>query len=320
MPGHRYAPRHAQRYTHRKNVLTQQLAPADIANPIKRFAWALRSEQILARNRGYQLVIALLLVLAMLTLAQMYASAQSSDDEKLARGMRLYNENCAVCHGPNGEGRVGAQLAKNWPSIRPELTVKTIIENGVAGSPMPAWSQAKGGPLSAEDIDALVYYILSWQTGGFPQFTPPPTVTAHPPITPIPNVAGDPNLGAVLYGQNCAVCHGPNGEGRIGATLAKAWSGVRPDLLIKATIQNGVSGSPMPAWSQAKGGPLSDTDIDNLVAYILTLESSAVTQPQPSPTPAETASPFSGWGGVIFTIVLLVILIGAAILFQAHKA
>ena len=135
--------------------------------------------------------------------------AQVGDDEKLVRGMQLYNGNCAVCHGLNGEGRVGATLAKDWPSIRPDLTVKTIIESGVSGSPMPAWSQANGGPLSAEDIDALVFYILSWQTGGFPQITPFPTATFHPPIPPVADVSGDPNQGALLYNQNCLMCHGP---------------------------------------------------------------------------------------------------------------
>ena len=95
-------------------------------------------------------------------------SAQAPSPEQLEEGARLYAENCAVCHGPNGEGRVGATLAKDWPAIRPDMTVRNVIVNGVSGSPMPAWSEVKGGPLTDAQIDALTAFILSWQTGGYP--------------------------------------------------------------------------------------------------------------------------------------------------------
>jgi hypothetical protein len=39
--------------------------------------------------------------------------------------------------------------------------VRTIIASGIAGSQMPAWSQANGGPLSEQDIDDLVTFILT---------------------------------------------------------------------------------------------------------------------------------------------------------------
>ncbi|MEW5869666.1 MAG: c-type cytochrome [Chloroflexota bacterium] len=274
-----------------------------------------RAASLLARRLG----LALLLALALLAWTQWGVRAQDSTDDKLVRGARLYSENCAVCHGPNGEGRVGARLAKNWPSIRPDLTVKTIIENGVSGSPMPAWSQAQGGPLSATDIDALVYYILSWETGGPPQITPWPTATPRPVVMPIPGVQGDPNQGALLFDQNCAVCHGPNGEGRIGATLAKAWAGVRPELAIRATIQYGVPGSPMPAWSQAQGGPLSNAEIDDLVSFIISLQKAPALQIQPTPAPAWKPSTLSGWPGALLFIVLLAAVLVIAAWIQRRK-
>ena len=255
----------------------------------------------------------------LLTSLQM-ASAQEPNQEQLELGGRLYAENCAVCHGADGQGRVGATLAKNWPSIRPDLTVKATIENGVAGSPMPAWSQANGGPLTAEEIEALVVYILSWETGG-PRFIPPTsTLGPRPVITPIPNVAGDPNRGALLYEQNCAVCHGANGEGRVGATLGRAWSGIRVDLRLESVITNGIEGSPMPAGSQVNGGPLSEEDIADLVSYILTLPvASTLTQPvQPGTTPS-ALSWLSGWGGVIITVLLLALLIAVAVLVQTKR-
>ncbi|HZD55418.1 MAG TPA: c-type cytochrome, partial [Anaerolineales bacterium] len=66
-------------------------------------------------------------------------SAQEDNQKQIEEGARLFAENCAVCHGPDGKGRIGATLAKDWPSIRPDLEIKTTISRGVAGSPMPAW-------------------------------------------------------------------------------------------------------------------------------------------------------------------------------------
>src|SRR5512139_86679 len=106
--------------------------------------------------------VALLLALILLAMASIAAQAgEPAQDPTTQLGAQLYAENCAVCHGADGQGRVGATLAKDWPSIRPDLRVRAVIENGVQGSPMPAWSLAKGGPFTDEEIDSLVCYILS---------------------------------------------------------------------------------------------------------------------------------------------------------------
>jgi len=80
---------------------------------------------------------------------------------------------------------VGATLAKAWPSIRPDLRVRETIENGVPGSPMPAWSQQKGGPLSDQDMNDVVAFILSW----LPPVAETPTVPAA-----VPAIAGRTGL------------------------------------------------------------------------------------------------------------------------------
>lgn len=239
--------------------------------------------------------------------------------EQLTLGAQLYAENCAVCHGDNGEGRVGATLAKDWPSIRPELTVRTIIEQGVPGSVMPAWGQKFGGPFTQGELDALIMFILTWQTGNPPDLTPLPTATLRPVVSPVPDVEGDPNRGGVLYDENCAMCHGANAEGRVGATLAKSWPGIRPDLSIKTTIANGVPGSPMPAWSQANGGPLSEQDQNDLVAFILAIPAAQVLQPTAMQPGAATMPWLRGWGGFFIWMVLLVLILGIAWLIQRQS-
>lgn len=247
------------------------------------------------------LLIGILVILAAMQFSP--ASAQGCDDpEVISQGASIYIENCAVCHGADGQGRVGATLAKDWPSIRPDLRVRETIANGAPGALMPAWSQANGGPLSEEEIDALTCYILSWQTGGAVVSFPMPTQISGPAMTPPPGVSGDPNSGAILYQQNCAVCHGEQGEGRIGATLAKDWPSFRPDLRVKSVILTGVEEAAMPAWGQANGGPLTEDEIDDIVAYILTW--SAV----PGVEVTETPEPSPGFlGGWPFIVILFLV-------------
>jgi mono/diheme cytochrome c family protein len=244
--------------------------------------------------------------------------AQTGQD-LLEEGAVLYIENCLVCHGDMGQGRVGATLAKDWPSIRPDLTIRNAIAVGVAGSPMPAWSQANGGPLSEAQIDALVAYILSWESGEPFVYIPAWTPTARPPITPVADVTGDPNQGAVLYDANCTVCHGAEGEGRAGATLARDWPSIRPDLSVSNVIANGVAGSPMPAWSQANGGPLSNQEIADITAFILTLPAIRIDSALPIPTtPSDTLGRMSGITGIVVTLALFTFVV-SLILFVQRK-
>jgi mono/diheme cytochrome c family protein len=260
----------------------------------------------------------ILLVIFLITLFQFTPGlAQECTEDQLDQGGKLYAENCAVCHGADGQGRVGATLAKDWPSIRPDLRVRTVIEEGVAGSPMPAWSQANGGPLTDEEVDSLVCYILSWQSGGAPAIYPTPTAMQRPVLTPPPGVSGDPNTGAIIYDQNCAVCHGMDGEGRVGATLAKDWPSIRPDLAIKATIERGIQGSAMPAWSQSNGGPLTEEEVNNLVAYILTWSTPA-NPPTLAPAPVPT-EPGQGAGWQVWVILGIILVVVVAVGFYISR-
>ncbi len=268
----------------------------------------------LHRPRNISWLLIFVLGLTLLWLAPGMAQ-EGTDEETLQEGALLYNENCLVCHGPEGRGRIGATLDKDWPSIRPDLQIEATISRGVSGSVMPAWSQDNGGPLTQDEIDALVAYILSWETNGEILILPTSTALPRAALTPPPDVSGDPNDGAVLYEHNCQVCHGAEGRGRIGATLNKDWPSIRPDLQIQATISRGVSGSVMPAWSQDNGGPLTNDDIDNLVAYILTWSTQenppTVTAAAPTPV-ANTNEGLSPQTLVLLAIIAVVLIGGAA--------
>jgi mono/diheme cytochrome c family protein len=263
-----------------------------------------------------QLIIFLVPFLILFVVGSVFA--QSEDADELEIGARVYTENCAVCHGLNGEGRIGATLAQNWPSIRPDLATMATITEGIPGSVMPPWDEGYGGPLTAAEIDAVVMYILSWQTGGAPVIQPELTVTTRPAISPIPEVQGDPNKGAQLYDYNCKVCHGTDGQGRIGPNLSDTWGSIRPDLAIRSTLAQGLPGSAMPAWSKEYGGPLTDGEINDLVAFVSSLPGQAepvVTSTPPSPL----ESLWVGWGGVILTLFLFALIVISILLIQKRR-
>lgn len=224
-----------------------------------------------------------------------------------ARGGPLYVENCAVCHGVSGEGRVGASL-QQFPGIRVDAALEQTIARGIPGSVMPAFAQEFGGPLTAAEVSDLAAYIAAAFAGTEP-LEPLPTYVA-PAITPLPQVQGDPSAGAVVYQANCAVCHGADGRGRIGQTLAKAWPSADPSAYIRQVTRDGMAGTTMPAWGAARGGPLSDADIADVAAFVLTF------QPAPAATPAAPAAgPISLTTGLIGLGVLVALAVAGLLVY-----
>jgi mono/diheme cytochrome c family protein len=266
------------------------------------------------RFAGYSIIFVVICVAALLLVYP--AAAQEGDEEELLeQGAQIYAENCAVCHGEDGQGRVGATLAKNWPSIRPDLRVRDVIERGIPGTFMPAWSLANGGPLTDQEIDATTFYILSWQEGGPIFIFSTATPSSRLALTPPPGVTGDPNQGALLYASNCAICHGLDGEGRIGATLAKDWPSFRPDLRVKSVIEIGIEGSVMPGWSQEHGGPLTDQDINDITAFILTWEGAEAIEGTQEPA----LGPLTGWPVWLIVIGVFILIIVAIVYYSRQR-
>jgi hypothetical protein len=90
---------------------------------------------------------------------------------------------------------------------------------------------------------------------------------------------------------------------------------------VKSAISNGIAGSPMPAWSQANGGPLSEVEINDLTAFVLVLPgNSQVTQVVPATqTPAELNPWLTGWGGLALAVFVFLLLVGIILWSQSRR-
>ena len=175
------------------------------------------------------------------------------DGDRLARGRRLYQRYCAICHGDRGDGR-GPSAAFLWPPPRdfrsaqfkfagaadgslpadPELA--RIVRQGLTGTAMQPWDlpDAELGPI----IDHLKTFSPPGRGFRDPSRRPAaPLVVPPDPYTTGASRAVGLQLGAVAYhGQlQCSQCHPAYGTpGQL-----RAWNAPRPvDPL-----------EPVPKWS-----------------------------------------------------------------------
>lgn len=96
--------------------------------------------------------------------------------------------------------------------------------------------------------------------------TPSPRVPRTDSEVIRPSEVMDFNL---LYGQNCAGCHGVDGKGGAAMGLANpVFLAIADDTALRHTAANGVPGTPMPAFAQSAGGMLTEKQIDALVRGI----------------------------------------------------
>jgi len=92
-------------------------------------------------------------------------------------------------------------------------------------------------------------------------------------------VAAEPSAvqhGAELYGRMCAVCHGGEGEGykadQAPALANPAFLASVSDEFLRFAIDVGRQGTTMSAWGGKHGGPLSEGDLQAVVAFLRSLQ------------------------------------------------
>ena len=84
--------------------------------------------------------------------------------------------------------------------------------------------------------------------------------------------AGKGKTGKALFQADCAMCHGLNGQGHLSAGPSLLEGDYEDEAYVanaRKVIAEGSPNSPqMPPFAQSQGGPLTDDEIDSLVAFL----------------------------------------------------
>lgn len=156
---------------------------------------------------------------------------RSATPELLALGKRLYEKQCAACHGLDGRGEGEAAyllypkprdltagkfaLVSTWERVPTDEDLFRTISRGIPGSAMPSW-----GHLSEEERWGLVHYVKSFAEKPWtaPQASDPKAdggvgkgVIRVPPEPP--HTAEARARALERYADACASCHGKTGKG-----------------------------------------------------------------------------------------------------------
>lgn len=267
--------------------------------------WSLR--------RWFAFLSSLAMLAQALTAAPIDATFQPElpDDALWPQGRYVYQRNCLVCHGAQGDGRgeMGKELKppprnlargifkyrSTPPGFLPtDADLAQTIRNGLVGTAMPIFSH-----LSDREVRAVIEYVKSFS----PRWR---NVTnyARPLTTPrLPVWFSEPIVrntkagrGRELYQTACAACHGTDGAGQnaVARNLEDSWGQPvtptdlrQPSLrsgrgleVVYRVLMTGIEGTPMPSFADA----FSDEQRWELVAFIGELrnaEPKAVTIDQP---------------------------------------
>lgn len=176
----------------------------------------------------------------------------------------LYGENCAGCHGPNGKGGAAVSLGDPvYLAIADDATITRVAANGVPGTAMHAFAQSAGGMLTDAQIKVIANGIRTrWAQPGVLQAAVPPPYTAPSP--------GDPARGAAAYQVYCSSCHGPDGRGGKGGSIADAaYLSLVSDQSLRTTVITGKPDSGAPDWrGDVPGKPMSPEEVSDVVAWL----------------------------------------------------
>lgn len=83
---------------------------------------------------------------------------------QIGAGRQLWSLNCAMCHGTQGEGSDSPALnSQEFLKSVSDEQMHGIVSGGIPGSAMPAWLDEYGGPLTDQQIAAVVAYVRSWE-------------------------------------------------------------------------------------------------------------------------------------------------------------
>lgn len=127
----------------------------------------------LERSTNRVMAVGLVLMVAMALAFPLYLSFEpesraSSREDNLAsladEGSVVWEFNCASCHGAEGEGVTAPALnSQQFLQGASDDQISLLVSVGIPGTQMSAFGQDHGGPLTSEQIKAVVTYLRSWE-------------------------------------------------------------------------------------------------------------------------------------------------------------
>ncbi len=217
----------------------------------------------LAARRHHRLAPVVLLLLALLAMGGLYAAlapepatATTASTTEIETGHKLFQANCASCHGPSAEGRTNPDGSVVGPSLVGVGAAAVDFQLSTGRMPMTATSAqapAKPRQISEADTAAIAAYVASLGKG--------PTIPTDAQVDP---AGGDIANGALLFRTNCAMCHNAVGaggalsEGKYAPGLEKT----SPRNIYQAMLTGPQS---MPVFNDANIDPDEKRDI---IAYL----------------------------------------------------
>lgn len=187
---------------------------------------------------------------------------------------------CAACHsarnrwgGSVEEGLLLGGALQGWhaPALggtqMAAQDLVRLLQTGVAPTasatgPMAEVVFSSTQYLSTEDLQAMASYLQSL----------PAPMARNAPVAR----AADAELGARVYGQHCAQCHGEQGEGRPGAFNALAGNSAvtlaDPSNVVRMVLQGGyppaTAGNPRPHGMPPFSHQLSDAEVAAVSSFV----------------------------------------------------
>lgn len=222
------------------------------------------------------------------------AAQPLADDGSAAAAGKAYfgSRDCLGCHGWPGRGGItGPDLAglalrggEQMPGIDAEGYIRisilapsaTIAKDCPPGPCPDMMPRDYGEQLSPRELEILVRYLLTLtepRPNRRPSGAPAPLVGGLATPRSQDQAPGETPLarGKTLYGAHCQQCHGDRGQGGMGTALSAVLVSVDPVRYARAATAQGVPGSLMPGWDEASGGPLSESELDDVAAYVVEL-------------------------------------------------
>ncbi len=162
-------------------------------------------------------------------------------------GSKLYQSECAACHGSYGAGSIGPSVQASGMS---ESETVEVISVGTAL--MPAYANL----LTQEQIANVATYSVGFQTGASTGVIVPDTAEG----------AVENKLGADVFKKTCAACHGSSGEGAMGPSLQASSFDASST---QDAVAKGIGG--MPGFETS----LSPEEVEAVAAYSVSFQGGA---------------------------------------------